>query len=323
MKNKLFRFTDIFKETLWGGQRILPFKGLAADGRPVGESWELSGIPGHESVVKGGAYDGLTLTQLAAEGGSVLLGADNFSRFGTDFPLLVKFIDAAQPLSVQVHPDDGLARRRHGCPGKTEMWYVVDCDPGAYLFDGFSRTVTADEYAARVAGQTLPEVLRRYEVRPGDVYYLPAGRVHSIGRGCFICEIQQSSDVTYRIYDFGRLDAAGRPRQLHVEEAREAIDYAVAAPERRRDIVPDRPVELVKSRFFTTTAYRLTQPMACDYAARDSFIILVCTAGCCRVACGAEETLLTAGHTLLVAAEAGRVVLEPQGGGTMLLESFV
>ena len=157
MENKLFRFTDIFKETLWGGHRILPFKGLEADGRLIGESWELSGIPGNESVVAGGAYGGLTLTQLAERGGSALLGEENFKRFGTRFPLLVKFIDAAQPLSVQVHPDDELAQRRHGCPGKTEMWYVVDGAPGAYLLDGFSRQVTADEYAARVADQTLPE----------------------------------------------------------------------------------------------------------------------------------------------------------------------
>lgn len=322
MENKLFRFTDIFKETIWGGHRILPFKGLEPDGRFIGESWELSGIAGSESVVVGGAYDGLTLTRLVEEGQSALLGRDNFSRFGTKFPLLVKFIDAAQPLSVQVHPNDELALRRHGCPGKTEMWYVVDCAPGAYLLDGFNRAVTADEYAARVADHTLPEVLRRYEVRPGDVYYLPAGRVHSIGTGCFICEIQQSSDVTYRIYDFGRTDANGKPRQLHVEEACDAIDYTLTAPEQRRDIVPDVPSELVSSPFFTTTAYRLTEPLMCDYTELDSFVILICTAGRCRVECDGEETLLTAGHTLLVAAEAAQVRLEPQGEATVL-ESYV
>lgn len=322
MENKLFRFTDIFKETLWGGHRILPFKGLEADGRLIGESWELSGIPGNESVVAGGAYGGLTLTQLAERGGSTLLGEENFKRFGTRFPLLVKFIDAAQPLSVQVHPDDELAQRRHGCPGKTEMWYVVDGAPGAYLLDGFSRQVTADEYAARVADQTLPEVLRRYDVRPGDVYYLPAGRVHSIGTGCFICEIQQSSDVTYRIYDFGRVDSEGRPRQLHVEEAKEAIDYTVTEPETRREIEANVPAELVRSPFFTTSAYRLTEPMTCDYADLDSFVILICTKGACRVSCGEEEVKLTAGHTLLVSAEAENVTLAPEGE-TTILESYV
>lgn len=322
MKNKLFRFTDIFKETLWGGHRILPFKGLDADDRLIGESWELSGIPGNESVVVGGAYDGLTLTKLAEEGGSALLGAENFGRFGTKFPLLIKFIDAAQPLSVQVHPNDEIAQRRHGCPGKTEMWYMVDCAPGAFLMDGFNREVTPEEYAARVADQTLPEVLRSYDVQPGDVYYLPAGRVHSIGTGCFICEIQQSSDVTYRIYDFGRVDSEGNPRQLHVEEAKDVIDYTVEEPEVRRETEPNVPAELVKSPFFTTTSYRLTEPMTCDYSELDSFVILICTSGICKVVCGEEEMTLTAGHTLLVAAEAETVQLQPEGEATVL-ESYV
>ena len=323
MENKLFRFTDIFKETLWGGHRILPFKGIPADGRTIGESWELSGIAGSESVVVGGAYDGLTLTQLAEKGGAELLGVDNFRRFGTKFPLLVKFIDAAQPLSVQVHPGDELAMRRHGCPGKSEMWYVVDCAPGAYLLDGFSRAVTADEYAARVADHTLPEVLRRYEVRRGDVYYLPAGRVHSIGTGCFVCEIQQSSDVTYRIYDFGRVDSQGRPRQLHVEEAKAAIDYAVAEPEQQHELIENEPEELVRSPYFTTSVYRLTEPMECDYSDLDSFVILVCTEGTCHVTCGVEEVVRTAGHTLLVAAEANTVWLVPAEVGTTVLETYV
>ena len=322
MENKLFRFADIFKETLWGGHRILPFKGLPADRRTIGESWELSGIAGHESVVEGGAYAGLTLTQLAEKGGAALLGAENFRRFGVKFPLLVKFIDAAQPLSVQVHPNDELAQRRHGCAGKTEMWYVVDSAPGAYLLDWFNRAVTPDEYAARVAGQTLPEVLKRYDVHRGEVYYLPAGRVHSIGPGCFICEIQQSSDVTYRIYDFGRVDSEGRPRQLHVEEAKEAIDYAVAAPDVQHALKENEPTELVGSPYFTTGAYRLTEPMECDYSELDSFVILVCTEGACRVACGEEETRLEAGHTLLVAAEADGVRLTPEGSATVL-ESYV
>ena len=182
--------------------------------------------------------------------------------------------------------------------------------------------MTADEYAARVADQTLPEVLRRYDVRPGDVYYLPAGRVHSIGTGCFICEIQQSSDVTYRIYDFGRVDSEGRPRQLHVEEAKEAIDYTVTEPETRREIEANVPAELVRSPFFTTSAYRLTEPMTCDYADLDSFVILICTKGACRVSCGEEEVKLAAGHTLLVSAEAESVTLAPEGEAT-ILESYV
>lgn len=322
MKNKIFVFTDHFKETLWGGHRILPFKGLPADERLVGESWELSGISGHESVVKNGEYAGLTLTELVGKEKEALLGKDNYERFGNEFPLLVKFIDASQPLSVQVHPDDRLAQERHGCPGKTEMWYVADCAEGAYLLDGFNREVTADEYAARVSDCTLSDVLRRYEVQKGDVFYLPAGRVHSIGSGCFICEIQQSCDVTYRIYDFGRTDSEGNPRQLHVEEAREAIDYTVTEPEKRPEIIADEPKTLVQSPYFTTSIYRLTEPMTCDYSELDSFVILICTAGACRVVCGDEGHLLTAGHTLLVAAEAEGVHLIPEEGAD-ILEAYV
>lgn len=322
MKNNLFLFTDIFKETIWGGHRILPFKGLQADDRRIGESWELSGIPGNESVVKGGAYDGLTLTELVASGKEALLGKENYGRFGTKFPLLVKFIDASQPLSVQVHPDDKLAQERHGCLGKTEMWYVAGCESGAYLLDGFNREVTPDEYASRVADCTLSDVLRRYDVQRGDVFYLPAGRVHSIGSGCFICEIQQSSDVTYRIYDFGRTDSEGRSRELHVEEARDAIDYTPAEPEKRPVVDADTPVTLVQSPFFTTGIYRLTEPMTCDYSELDSFVILVCTSGTCRVTCGEEACVLTAGHTLLVAAEAECVTLSPDGEAE-ILESYV
>lgn len=322
MKNKLFCFTDLFKSTLWGGERIPLFKGLPPAAEPVGESWELSGLPGNESRVAGGSYDGLTLTQLAEEGRGALLGEENYRRFGTRFPLLVKFIDAAQPLSVQVHPGEELARRRHGCPGKSEMWYVVDAAPGAWLYDGFSRAVTADEFAARVADHTLTDVLRRCEVRPGDVFYLPAGRVHSIGAGCFVCEIQQSSDVTYRIYDFGRVDSQGRPRQLHVAEAMEAIDYAVAPPDTQRGLEENVPAELVASPCFTVSAYRLTEPLTCDYSELDSFVVLVCTEGACRVACGGEEVRLAAGHTLLVAAEAEGVRLEPEPR-TTVLEAYV
>ena len=322
IKTTLFRFSDIFKETIWGGQRLLPFKGLQADSRKIGESWELSGVSGHESVVVGGPYEGLTLTELIDECGADLLGKDTWLRCGREFPLLVKFIDAADQLSVQVHPDDELARRRHGCLGKTEMWYVVDAAPGSSMLDGFSRRITPEEYERRVADHTLSEVLNRVEVSAGDCYFLPAGRVHSIGAGCFICEIQQSCDITYRIYDFGRVDSQGRQRELHVQQAREAISFAPTTPEQAVPVVPDVPAELVRASQFTTTLYRLTEPMTCDYSELDSFVILVCLKGCCRVTSGRDSVELTAGHTLLVAAAATDVVLAPDGEAE-LLETYV
>ncbi len=323
MTDKLYQFSPQYKETLWGGRRLLPFKGLPADSRAIGESWEVSAVPGHESVVCGGPCDGLSLTQLCARYGASLVGKENFSRFGTAFPLLVKFIDAARPLSVQVHPGDEVALRRHGCSGKAEMWYVVDSASGSYLLNGFSRDVTPQEYEARVSSQTLPEVLRQVNVRPGDVFFLPPGRVHSIGPGCLICEIQQSSDVTYRIYDFGRTDADGRPRTLHLEEARDVIDYSAGEPLRQPVVVDNEPFTVASSPYFTTAVYHLTEPMMCDYSELDSFVLLVCTDGACRITCDARTVSLRAGQTILVAAEAEMLAVETETPRVTLIESYV
>lgn len=317
-KYEPLRLKPCLRSYLWGGTRLRGEYHKTGEG-VIAESWELSVRADGQTYIDSGEHCGESLADVLRADPVGMAGA----RCGiAPFPLLIKLIDAQKDLSVQVHPSDAAACREKGEQGKTEMWYVVDGAPGAYLLDGFSRQVTADEYAARVADQTLPEVLRRYDVRPGDVYYLPAGRVHSIGTGCFICEIQQSSDVTYRIYDFGRVDSEGRPRQLHVEEAKEAIDYTVTEPETRREIEANVPTELVRSPFFTTSAYRLTEPMTCDYADLDSFVILICTKGACRVSCGEEEVKLTAGHTLLVSAEAENVTLAPEGE-TTILESYV
>ena len=219
------KFHPILKQTLWGGERIIPYKELASGLSRVGESWELSGMPGSESVVAEGPWAGSTLSELIGRFGAELLGKANYARFGQEFPLLVKFIDAREDLSIQVHPDDELARKRHGKSGKCEMWYVLEAEPGASLLTGFSRPIAPAEYERRVADNTLTDVLNRQAIASGDVFYLPAGRVHSIGKGSFIVEIQQSTDNTYRIYDFDRRDAAGNSRELHTELARVAIDF--------------------------------------------------------------------------------------------------
>ncbi len=217
----LLKFEPILKQTLWGGDRIVPYKGLAAGPAHVGESWELSGVRGNESVVANGPWAGTTLPALIAREKGALVGDSVYARFGEEFPLLIKFIDAREDLSIQVHPNDALARRRHGSQGKTEMWYVVDAAPGARLRSGFARPVTPDEYEASVANDTVTQILREYEVRRGDLFFLPAGRVHSIGAGSFIAEIQQTSDITYRIYDFNRRAPDGKTRELHTELAKE------------------------------------------------------------------------------------------------------
>lgn len=222
------KFRPILKSAIWGGEKIAPFKGLTTDQKQIGESWEISGVKGNESVVDNGQDAGLTLTQMIEKYGAAIVGKKNLEKFGTTFPLLVKIIDAAGDLSLQVHPDDMLAMERHNSLGKTEMWYIVDTEPDAVICAGLSGNVTPDEYAAKVADNTLMDVVAHHASKPGDVFFLPAGRIHSIGAGNLLVEVQETSDITYRIYDFGRVDAkTGQPRQLHIEEAKDAIDYTV------------------------------------------------------------------------------------------------
>ena len=274
------KFHPILKQTLWGGERIIPYKELASGLSRVGESWELSGMSGSESVVAEGPWAGSTLSELIGRFGAELLGKANYARFGQEFPLLVKFIDAREDLSIQVHPDDELAQKRHGKSGKCEMWYVLEAEPGASLLTGFSRPIDPAEYERRVADNTLTDVLSRQAIAPGDVFYLPAGRVHSIGKGSFIVEIQQSSDITYRIYDFDRRDAAGNTRELHTELAREAIDFE-SSENSRITYAPEnnQEVRLVTTPYFTTSLYTLTARTRCDWSATDSFVAIILLQG--------------------------------------------
>ena len=316
-----FKFDPVFKQTLWGGERILSYKGISSDRTTIGESWELSALPGSESVVCGGEYAGTTLPELIDRLGPTLVGKHNYDRFGRDFPLLVKFIDARDDLSIQVHPDDKLAQRRYGRNGKTEMWYVIDAEPGASLISGFSRPITMDEYDRRVADDTLPEVLARHSITAGDVFFLPAGRVHSIGRGALIAEIQQPSDVTYRISDFGRVDAAGRPRELHTEQAREAIDFRVESDYRTRYVRREnQEVRLASTPYFSTSLYEVDRPIACDWSPLDSFVCLIFIKGkACLLDRHGSETTLHQGETVLIPALSKKVeMIREADGGTFL-----
>ncbi len=320
-----FKFRPLLRQTLWGGERILPFKGIPAGPGRVGESWELSGVAGSESVVAEGPLAGTSLPELIGRYRGALVGEAVYARFGTEFPILVKFIDAREDLSIQVHPDDRLAAQRHGGRGKTEMWYVVEAGPGARLRSGFSRRVTPAEYERRVADHTLTDVLQEYDIHAGDLFFLPAGRVHSIGAGAFVAEIQQTSDLTYRIYDFGRRDADGRTRELHTELAKEAIDYTVCEDYRSAYApCPDRRVELVRCPHFVTSLYDLTVPHRCDFAALDSFVALVFVAGagCMKDDCG-HTVAVRRGETVLVPASVKQVEILPGQGGLRFLASHI
>jgi mannose-6-phosphate isomerase len=316
----MYRFRPILKSLLWGGEKIAPYKEIAADLTCIGESWELSGVEGNVSVVAEGPDAGLTLAQLIARDGARLLGKKNSERFGDEFPLLVKFIDARQDLSIQVHPDDKLAWERHRSKGKTEMWYVVAADEGAHLRSGFAKEVTPAQYEASVADDTITGLLADYAVRPGDVFFLPAGRVHSIGAGSFIAEIQQTSDITYRIYDFNRRDAQGNKRELHTEQAKDAIDYTVLPDYRTRyEAAQNRPVELVACPYFTTTLYDLTEPQQIDLTATDSFVVVICMEGRGTVTDSAGTTLAVhQGETLLVPASTDGLTFTPEKGMKLL-----
>lgn len=286
----MFKFRPIFKTLVWGGDKIAPFKGVETEQEHIGESWELSAVKGDESVIDGGEFDGKTITELAEIRKEWLLGEKVYERTGTEFPLLIKFIDARTDLSVQVHPNDRLAFERERKKGKTEMWYVVGADEGAHLLSGLSKPLTREEYAGKVEDGSIVEALSDHQVAPGDVFFIPAGRIHAICGGCFVAEIQETSDITYRIYDYGRLGLDGKPRQLHTEEAKDAIDFSVRPDYRTHYThVPNEEKILVKCEHFTTSLYDLTQPVEKDLHNIDSFMVVMCVEGSGSVTCVEEQ----------------------------------
>lgn len=319
------KFEPILKQTLWGGDRIIPFKHLNDTLPNVGESWEVSAVEGSESIVANGPDKGFTLPEMVRKYKEELMGEANYARFGNKFPLLIKFIDAKLDLSIQVHPDDTLAKKRHNCFGKNEMWYVVDADKGAKLISGFSEQITPKEYKERVHNGTFAEVLQTCEIKPGDVFYVPAGRVHGIGAGAFVAEIQQTSDITYRIFDYNRKDKDGKMRELHTSQAIDAINFADVQEDFRTnyDAVQNEPVEIVASPYFTTSVYDMTEEITCDYSELDSFVILICVEGECRIIDDEKHELtVRAGETVLLPAATQELTIIPQEK-VKLLETYV
>ena len=319
---ELFKFEPLLKQTIWGGSKIVTFKHLQSDLDNVGESWEISGVPGDESVVANGEWKGKTLNEVLAEMKDKLVGADNYQRFGNRFPLLIKFIDARQDLSIQVHPDDETAHKQGKAMGKTEMWYVMDSDEGASQKVGLKKKITPEEYARMVDDGTICDALGNYQVKSGDCFFIPAGRIHAICSGSFIAEIQQTSDVTYRIYDYKRKDKDGNYRQLHTKEAAEAIDYTVL-DDYRTDYTPvkNEATLLVSCPLFTTAVYDLTEPMTLDYSELDSFVILIAVKGEGAILTSSGDTYtFREGESVLLPATTDMVKVE---GNIKFLETFV
>jgi len=295
-----YKFTPIMKTLIWGT-----------------ESWQISGVSGNETM----SQDGQSLNQLVSKGRERLVGKANYQRFGDEFPLLVKFIDAKRDLSIQVHPSDEVARRHGKDRGKTEMWYVMDSAPEASLYNGLKKEITPEQYKAMIADGTICEALAQYHVKEGDCFYIPSGRIHSIGPGTFLAEIQQTSDVTYRIYDYKRKDKDGNERQLHTQEALESIDFTVLK-DYRTLYTPQQNISqpLVACPFFNTAVYDLTEPMTIDYSELDSFVILIGLKGEGILTVDGEETMIKAGESILLPATIEEIRVE---GTVKFLETYV
>lgn len=317
----MIKFEPLLKQTLWGGSKIIPFKHLDAQLDIVGESWEISGVKDNETVVANGPFKGMSLNQLVREQKELLVGKENYQRFGDEFPLLIKFIDACQDLSIQVHPTDETAHRQGKGRGKTEMWYVLESTPGAQLYNGLKQQITPEQYKEMVENDTITDALARYEVSEGDVFFIPGGRIHSIGAGCFVAEIQQTSDVTYRIYDFKRKDKNGNYRELHTQLASESIDYTVQDNYRvDYECLKNEGVQVATCPYFTTAVYDLTESMILDYSDLDSFVILIGVKGAGRLVCEGEEMPFQMGDTVLLPATTKEVKVE---GEVKFLETYV
>ena len=316
------KFKPILKQTLWGGEKIVKFKGIDGhDGEQIGESWELSGVPGNESVAANGEYEGRTLTEIVTAEKERLVGTDNYKRFGDEFPLLIKFIDAKQDLSIQVHPDDEKAQKYGLRNGKTEMWYIMNSDADASLRCGMKAKITPEKYKEMVADGTICDAIAEYPVKEDDCFFIPAGRIHSIGKGCFLAEIQQTSDATYRIYDFNRRDKDGNLRELHTEKAAECIDYTVLNDYRTEFTAEkNRGVQIVSCPFFNTAVYDLDEPMTLDYSELDSFVVLIGLKGEARLTDNeGNTTTLRGGETLLVSASTATIKVD---GNIKFLETY-
>ena len=321
------KFKPRVKERIWGGQAILKKKGKAASrlakDKLYGESWDLSSVKGDVSVVSNGFLKGNSLEEVIEVYMGELMGEENFERYGIGFPLLVKYLDCNDKLSVQVHPDDALAMERHDSFGKTEAWYVVDCKPGAAIYLGFKDLkITREEYIAAVAESRLADLLNRVEVKPGDVFFIPAGTVHALGAGIEVVEVQQTSDVTYRIYDWDRVDASGKGRELHTALAVDAIDFEADAEllHRKYDLAKGGEAKVIESPYFTMVLHDVTGEKSLERSDIDSFIIFIALKGDATVVADGNEEALAEGEVMLIPAETYDVAIK---GNAQIMEVYV
>ncbi len=316
------RFQPIFKYRIWGGDRFKTSLKKDYEGDNIGESWEISDVENAKTHVINGALKGKTLGDLAKVYKSQFLGKHVYKEFGTDFPLLIKFLDAQKPLSIQVHPNNDLAKERHDSFGKNEMWYIMEADKEAELIVGFNTELDKNQYNQHVKNATLPAVLNTTLVKPGDTFHIPTGRVHAIGAGVLLAEIQQTSDITYRIYDYDREDAkTGKKRELHTEDSFDAIDFTVKDSYKvNYKLKKNHSSELVHTPYFKTNIVSIDGHLERNYKTLDSFVILMCVEGDLILNYRDDEFKLDYGQTLLLPASLENVTYK---GIAKFLEVYV
>lgn len=320
-----FLFQPNLHTVVWGGNQLRLYKGLELSNEPIGESWEVSAVPTSTSVINNGKWQGKDLISAINEQPEAILGKRVNEKYHGKLPLLVKFIDAKRDLSIQVHPNDEMAMREHGKMGKSEMWYVIKAEESAHLYAGFKQEITPEEYHQRISNDTIIDVLANHKVKPGDVFYLPAGRVHAICGGIMLAEVQQSSDVTYRIYDYNRPGMDGKPRELHTELAAKALDYHVESNYRTEyDMIPDQAVQIVDSPCFKVNVMELSAAYHRDMLGYDSFVITMCMEGDCKIHVRStnEDVILKEGNSTLIPAAIADYDILPLQANTRVLEAY-
>ena len=325
--NELYplKFSPQYKETIWGGSKLNEYLNKDVDKNvKCGESWEISAVQDSISVVSNGFLAGNNLQELIEVYLGDLVGEKVYHKFGAEFPLLVKFIDANDKLSLQVHPNDELAGKRHKAYGKTEMWYVVQSDEDAELIVGFNQKISKQQYLDSFKSKSLPKILNFEKVKAGDVYFIPAGSIHAIGKGILVAEIQQTSDITYRIYDWERLDKQGNPRELHTDLAIDAIDYSYEKTYKSSyEIEPNKSCNMVDCDYFTTNIFNFDHDIEIDYTLLDSFVAYMCLEGSFSIKYSSDKTeRVEKGETVLIPAALKNLVLETSVK-TKVIEMFI
>jgi len=307
------KFEPVLREKLWGGNKLVSHFGKKSDpDLLIGESWELSGVSDYKSVVSNGFLAGNNIEELIEVYLGDICGEAVYDKFGIEFPLLIKLIEARTDLSIQVHPGDVLARERHGAYGKTEMWYILEADEDSVIYTGFDKPVTREQYLDALRDDRVGALLNAEKASAGDVFFTPAGRVHSIGAGITLIEIQQTSDITYRIYDWDRKDKDGTTRELHTDLALDAIDFTAAGPVKtRKDPVENQTGKLIDCDYFTTNDLLFNKSISRDYNLIDSFIVYFCIEGQFMIKWDGKAEMVTRGETVLLPALIREVILEP------------